>query len=156
MNKITDAATFVLWGLHVQKTQPEYVRDVSFQSNLLLSPDVIQELKENGLINADYTVTKKGTEYLRKENQLLADVRRLVNNEGVNFFKVAADVTDTGLIFFIHLLIGQLGVRALDNPEFWEPKLKQINEAIVQAESFEDLAEKWYVARERNTTKKTK
>lgn len=148
--KISESALFVLWAIYTNSSQTtkEYCKTVSFNLPALLEPETLEELKTAGYINGTQ-ITPKGVTYLHKESNILSDIRRLVNNESINFFRLVEKASNNSLVMLAHLVISQMGVRGEENPGFWEPKLDTLCQ-ILQTTSIEDLARKYQDAVEKN------
>lgn len=148
--KISESALFVLWAIYTNNSQTtkEYCKTVSFNLSSLLEPETLEELKTAGYINGSQ-ITPKGVTYLHKESNILSDIRRLVNSESINFFRLVEKASNNSLVMLAHLVIAQMGVRGEENPEFWEPKLDALCK-ILQTTSIEDLARKYEDAVEKN------
>ena len=148
--KISESALFVLWAIYTNNAQTtkDYCKTVSFNLSSLLEPETLEELKTAGYINGSQ-ITQKGVTYLHKESNILSDIRRLVNSESINFFRLVEKASNNSLVMLGHLVIAQMGVRGEENPEFWEPKLDALCQ-ILQTTSIEDLARKYEDAVEKN------
>jgi len=148
--KISESALFVLWAIYTNNSQTtkEYCKTVSFNLSSLLEPETIEELKTAGYINGSQ-ITPKGVTYLHKESNILSDIRRLVNSESINFFRLVEKASNNSLVMLAHLVIAQMGVRGEENPEFWEPKLTTLFH-LLQDSTMEDLAKKYDEAVEKN------
>ena len=143
--KISESALFVLWAIYVNNslTTASYCKTVSFNLSSLLEPETLDELASAGYITKENKITQKGVTYLHKESAVLSDIRRLVNNESVNFFRLVEKASNNSLVFLAHLIIGQMGVRAMNgNQDFWEPKLETLLNAI-NGSTVQDLADKY-------------
>ena len=148
--KISESSLFVLWAIYTNNSQTtkDYCKTVSFNLSSLLEPETIEQLKTAGFINGSQ-ITPKGVTYLHKESSILSDIRRLVNSESINFFRLVEKASNNSLVMLAHLVISQMGVRGEENPEFWEPKLDALCQ-ILQTTSIEDLAKKYEDAVEKN------
>lgn len=151
---MTNQAELVLRALQVASDprSKDYCNTVSFSVSSLLEPEVLAELTQAGFINDKGAIAPRGIMHINKENNILSDIRRLVNTEAVNFFKLVEKSSNSSLIFLTHLAIGQMGQRALKNDEslqFWEEKLAVIFN-LLDGSSVEDLAKKYDEAVEKN------
>jgi len=151
---MTNQAELVLRALQVANDPraKDYCNTVSFSVSSLLEPEVLAELTQAGFINDKGTITPRGVQHINKENDTLSVIRRLVNTEAVNFFKLVEKASNSSLIFLTHLAIGQMGQRELKNDEslqFWEEKLTVIFN-LLDGSSVEDLAKKYDEAVEKN------